>query len=71
MESKIDGLPQFRPLTVTIADASKLTGIGRTVLYEHIRAKRLPILKAGRRTLVRVDALEALLRSLEVPDASE
>jgi excisionase family DNA binding protein len=69
MKTKIDGLSEFRPLAVTIPNASHLTGIGRTVLYEHIKAKRLPILKSGRRTLVRVDALEALLRSLEVPDA--
>jgi excisionase family DNA binding protein len=70
MKPEISGLSQFKPLAVTIPDASRLTGIGRTVLYEHIKAKRLPILKSGRRTLVRVDALEALLRSLEVPDAS-
>jgi hypothetical protein len=66
----MNGLPQVKPLAVTIPGAVQISGIGRTVLYEHIRTGRLPILKSGRRTLVRVDALDALLRSLEVSNAA-
>lgn len=65
-----NGLLQVKPLAVTIPGAVQISGIGRTVLYEHIRMGRLPILKSGRRTLVRVDALDALLRSLEVSNAA-
>jgi excisionase family DNA binding protein len=70
-----DGIPQisdgptYRPLAVTIPNAVRLTGLGRTSLYKHIKEGNLPILKSGRRTLVRVDALDALLRMLEASDA--
>jgi excisionase family DNA binding protein len=66
---QISGWPTYRPLAVTIPNAVRLSGIGRTVLYRHIKDGSLPILKSGRRTLVRVDALDALLRTLEASDA--
>jgi excisionase family DNA binding protein len=66
---QISGWPTYRPLAVTIPNAVRLSGIGRTVLYRHIKEGTLPILKSGRRTLVRVDALDALLRTLEASDA--
>ncbi|HEY1472936.1 MAG TPA: helix-turn-helix domain-containing protein [Pseudolabrys sp.] len=39
-------------------------GIGRTSAYSEIKAKRLPIIKVGKRTLVPADAAEAWLKNL-------
>ena len=45
------------PLAYSVRDAARALGIGRTRAYEEIRAGRLPIVKVGKRTLVRrVDA---------------
>jgi excisionase family DNA binding protein len=48
----------------------RVTAIGRTKLYEFIKEGRLPIVKVGAKTLVRIDALDALLKSLEVSNAA-
>jgi excisionase family DNA binding protein len=68
MEPQISGLPVSDRLAVTITEAVRVTAIGRTKLYEFIKDGRLPIVKVGTKTLVRVAAFDALLKSLEVPD---
>jgi len=70
MKPQISGLPIFDRLAVTITDAVRVTAIGRTKLYEFIKDGRLPIVKVGTKTLVRVDALDTLLKSLEAPDGA-
>jgi excisionase family DNA binding protein len=40
------------------------TGLGRTFIFNEIRAKRLKAVKAGRRTLVRDEDLRTWLASL-------
>jgi excisionase family DNA binding protein len=45
-------------LAYSIAEVTKVTGVGRSFIYEEIKVGRLPVRKAGRRTLV----LEADLR---------
>ncbi|MBX9644954.1 MAG: helix-turn-helix domain-containing protein [Novosphingobium sp.] len=42
-------------------DAVRMTGIGRSKLYELIASSDLETIKIGRCTLVTVDALKALL----------
>lgn len=49
------------PITVTIADTQRVTGLGRTKLYELIGNGRLQTVKIGRRTLVRTDSIRALV----------
>ena len=49
------------PLAVRIPDAVRMTGIGRSKLYELIASGDLETIKIGRCTLVTVDALKALL----------
>ena len=49
------------PLAVRIPDAVRMTGIGRSKLYELIAAGDLETIKIGRCTLVTLDALKALL----------
>jgi len=49
------------PLAVRIPDAVRMTGLGRSKLYELIAAGDLETIKIGRCTLVPIDALKALL----------
>ncbi len=49
------------PLTVTVATALRLTGLGRTKLYELIAERRVETVKVGRRRLVSVASIERLL----------
>jgi excisionase family DNA binding protein len=70
MEPQVSGLPVFDRLAVTITDAARMSAIGRSKLYEFINDGRLPIVKVGAKTLVRVDTLDALLKSLEAPNGA-
>jgi excisionase family DNA binding protein len=70
MEPQVSGLPVYDRLAVTINDAARMSAIGRSKLYEFIKDGRLPIVKVGAKTLVRVDALNALLKSLEAPNGA-
>ena len=58
-------------LAVSIAEAVRLTGIGRSSLYEAIRRGDLPIRKSGRRTLLLMEDLRQWLSGLPAPYASE
>jgi hypothetical protein len=49
------------PLAVRIPDAVRMTGLGRSKLYELIASGDLETIKIGRCTLVTIDALKALL----------
>jgi excisionase family DNA binding protein len=52
----------------TIADAVKVSGIGRTTLYELIGAEKIEARKAGNRTLIPADSLRAYIASLPPAD---
>jgi excisionase family DNA binding protein len=51
-------------LAYSVDDVPKLTGVGRSFIYEQIKAGRLVIKKAGRRTLIFDTDLKAWLASL-------
>ncbi|MEN2787559.1 helix-turn-helix domain-containing protein [Sphingomonas qilianensis] len=51
----------MEPVTVTIDGARKALGLGRTTVYQLIKAGRLKTVKVGRRTLVRADSIRALV----------
>ena len=53
-------------LTVTVDEAAKLLGIGRTLAYEAVRVGDLPTIRIGRRILIPV----AELIRLSQPPAS-
>ena len=60
-----EGLPEdavFRPLAVRIREACRLTGIGRSKLYELIAAGEIDIIKVGAITLVPVSSLTSFLQ---------
>jgi len=48
------------PITVSVDEARKALGIGRTKFYELVGEGRLKTLKIGRRTLVLVASIRAL-----------
>ena len=52
------------PLAHTIPDAVRISGIGRSKLYELIRSGALDARKLGGRTLIPAKALRALIDSL-------
>ncbi len=55
--TKID----VRPHAMTIADAVKWSGLGRTKIYQLIGEGRVEAVKVGTRTLVTTASLERLL----------
>jgi excisionase family DNA binding protein len=51
-------------LTFSPEEAAKIIGVGRTLIFDEIRAGRLEAKKAGRRTLITSDAIENWLATL-------
>ena len=49
-------------LAMSVEDASAYTGIGRNTLRELIRSQKLPVLRIGRKILIRADTLDDFLR---------
>lgn len=54
-------LPILKPIAVSILEACRISGLGRTSIYELIREGRLASLTLKGRRLVLVASLEALL----------
>jgi hypothetical protein len=52
----------LRPLTVTVATARKISGLGNTTIWALIKARKLETVRIGRRRLITVRSLEALLQ---------
>jgi excisionase family DNA binding protein len=55
--------------TLSIPEAGKALGIGRSAAYEAARTGQLPTIRIGRRLLVPVVALERLLEQAGKPPA--
>lgn len=60
-------MEDITPIAVSIADAVRISGMGRTSLYIAIQRGSLAVKKSGRRTLVPVDSLKAWLANLPEP----
>lgn len=54
----------MKPLAVTIDDATVYCGLGRSKLYELIREGQISARKAGTRTLILTEEIDAYVRSL-------
>lgn len=52
--------PQSERITVRIKEACRITGIGRSKLYELIAEGKIDIVKIGAMTLIPVDSLRTL-----------
>ena len=53
--------PDFEPLAYSVADACRVSSIGRTRLYQLINEGRLEAKKIGKRTLIPAASLRALI----------
>jgi excisionase family DNA binding protein len=51
-------------IAISIVEAARRSGLGRSTLYEAIARGELKIKKAGRRSLILVDDLKAWVASL-------
>jgi hypothetical protein len=57
-------MSETNAIAYNIADACKVSGLGRTTLYELIGAKKLDARKSSGRTLIMADSLRAYLAGL-------
>ena len=48
-------------LGVTIDEAAEISGIGRNTMRKLVEWGKLPVLKVGRKTIIRMDTLEQFL----------
>ena len=53
-------------LALSVEEAAKAAGVGRTTVFEEIRKGHLTARKVGRRTIITTDDLDAWLKSLPV-----
>jgi len=51
----------MEPLALSIKDAAKALGLGRTTIYVMIADGRLETFKVGRRTLVRMESIRRVI----------
>ena len=51
----------MKPLTMTIQKACEYSGLSKSTLYNCINARKLVVVKVGKRTLITTASLEALL----------
>jgi excisionase family DNA binding protein len=49
---------------LSVEEAAKAAGVGRTLLFEEIRKGRITARKVGRRTIITTDELDAWLKAL-------
>lgn len=56
-----------QPLAYSPADAATALGMSRAKLYELLAAGQIPVVKIGRRTLIRRDTLDRFLAEREAP----
>jgi excisionase family DNA binding protein len=56
-----DEQTRLEPLTVTVQEARRLTGLGNTTLYRLIGEGKLRTVKVGARTLVIYQSIKALI----------
>lgn len=57
----------YQQLAYSVSEASKMSGIGRTNLYEAIKDGDLKIRKRGHRTIIRHEDLKAFIDALPAP----
>ena len=57
-----------RKIAVSIEEAADYTGIGRNTLRKLVEWKKLPVLKVGRKVLIKTDMLELFMEANEGRD---
>ena len=56
-----------RKIALSIEEAADYTGIGRNTLRKLVEWKKLPVLKVGRKVLIKTDILEKFMEANEGP----
>jgi hypothetical protein len=59
------------PFAVSIAEAVKMTGLGRTSIFAAIKRRELLARKSGRRTILETEELRRFIGSLPKSDAAQ
>ena len=49
-------------MAMSVEEAAECTGIGRNTLRELISSRKIPVLRIGRKILIRTDTLERFLK---------
>lgn len=57
-----------RRIALSIEEAADYTGIGRNTLRQLVEWKKLPVLKVGRKVLIKTDILEMFMEANEGRD---
>lgn len=57
-----------RKIVLSIEEAADYTGIGRNTLRKLVEWKKLPVLKVGRKVLIKTDMLELFMEANEGRD---
>ena len=60
-----------RKIALSIEEAADYTGIGRNTLRKLVEWKKLPVLKVGRKVLIKTDILEKFMEANEGRDLRE
>ncbi|MBL0115811.1 MAG: excisionase family DNA-binding protein [Sphingomonadales bacterium] len=53
----------MEPITISIADAARSLGIGKTKTFELIKNRQLEVVRIGRRTLVKTESIRCLVEA--------
>jgi excisionase family DNA binding protein len=53
----------MEPIAVPIPEAARITGCSRSKIYEEVKAKRLTLVKVGRKSLLKVADLRDWINS--------
>lgn len=67
-ELDADELPE--PITVSVATALRILGLGRSKFYELIQDEEIEVVKVGRRTLVLMASVRSFIESRRVRRSS-
>lgn len=59
------------PLAVSVAEAVRMVGLGRTTLYAMIAAGKLKTRKCGRRTLIETESVRQFIAALPQSNGSQ
>ncbi|WP_066548601.1 MULTISPECIES: helix-turn-helix domain-containing protein [unclassified Sphingomonas] len=59
-----------KPITLRIREACRITGIGRSKLYELIKAGEIEVIKLGTMTLVSMRSVEEMIERAKARDGA-
>lgn len=69
-QQKRDGEAFPEPITVSVATALRILGLGRSKFYELIQDEEIEVVKVGRRTLVLMVSIRSFVESRRIRRSS-